>query len=732
MTNADNILLIGSVDCNDGLSTTLVAMTLGKPGRSAEEHGGPTVDIAAVGSVDTSQLVESRFTVQVSGASVDAVSDIVASIAAEVRDLADITVGLQGSAYTGTLKARIGECIEIPLERPMDSALMNAHWTRIEIVVRREPWVYGATETLYGTSDLAPASPIGATWPAAWTRIGTDVNLVPNPQYGVNVVDGWNFQITGAPTITRDTSPGVAWPVVGIESCAKVVAPAGGDWKGQPIPVEPLTAYKLTTYLYVPTIAAGNYIRACAYVDEWRHVASGWINENAGFVRLEVVFTTSDVEVCVYPWLQMEAGGGTYYVTGWQLEPVVGAASDYFDGSFAECDFIGTAHNSASSRNLVYASGNEFIITDHGQRQARAPMAASPKIPVVAGKTYGAGCFLEVTDYAASPVGLGIAFYDATSTMLAGTVALATVSAITADTWCQGEIVAPANAVWAAVVVLIDNSAGTGLTEARAYGVEFGMYLATLPKLIPLSTQSGQYATPLDMLLDAHSLTLAGCYVGHTDDETAVLSAFVKPLAGATWSAGAAAADAAGYPGGAGNTVWRHTAAAYTDIDVTDLPAGQYLPLANCKGTTASTDTIETPFSGPVLIPTATLRLLPLGVISLPNRAVRGAGTDLLRVTITGGGAGEYAAVNYVAFLPVGRGLTGYVLPSGHVHTLRWEDGTLYADDAVDLANVYGGAAPPIVLKGQLVALAESETAAPKTNAVLTIASTPRFEQFPS
>ena len=154
MTNATPILLVGSVDCNDRVSTRLMAMTLGKPGRSAEEYGGPTVDIAAVGSVDTSQLVESRFTVEVSGASVDAVSAIVASISAEVRDLSDITVGLKGSAYTGTLKPRIGECIEIPLDAPMDSALMNAHWTRVEIVVRRGPVVYGLINSPYSATAL--------------------------------------------------------------------------------------------------------------------------------------------------------------------------------------------------------------------------------------------------------------------------------------------------------------------------------------------------------------------------------------------------------------------------------------------------------------------------------------------------------------------------------------------------------------------------------------------------
>lgn len=253
------------------------------------------------------------------------------------------------------------------------------------------------------------------------------------------------------------------------------------------------------------------------------------------------------------------------------------------------------------------------------------------------------------------------------------------------------------------------------------------------PCLVPLAGQTGQFATPLDLLLDAGALELTSCYVGHTDDETAVIGDFVKPLAAASWSAGSAQTDAAGYPAGAGNTVWRHTAAAYTDVDVTTTPAGQYLVFANCKCTDVGAgSTIETPFSGPVLIPTTTLHLLPLGVISLPIRVVRGAGTDLLRIAITGGGAAEDAAANYVALLPVSRGLIGRQVTSGHAHSVLWADGTMYVEDVVKPGEAYGGTAPLRTLKGQLVVLAEQATPAPTTHLHATAIDTPRWEQFPS
>jgi hypothetical protein len=72
------------------------------------------------------------------------------------------------------------------------------------------------------------------------------------------------------------------------------------------------------------------------------------------------------------------------------------------------------------------------------------------------------------------------------------------------------------------------------------------------------------------------------------------------------------------------------------------------------------------------------------------------------------------------------------VRSSGYNNRLRWEDGTLYANDAADLSYVYGGAAPMRTLGGQLVVLAEQATPAPTTHLHVTASDDPRWEQFPS
>jgi len=153
--NTDIVLVVGCINCNDRTNSALVAWTLGKPARSAEQFGGPGLDIAAAGVIDRSAWVESRFLVALWDTTVDAVNDRVAALAAQLRDLASITVGLKGSVYTGTIIPKVAECIEIPLEAPWDSRLMNAHKTQVELVILREPWVYSALDALYTDESLA-------------------------------------------------------------------------------------------------------------------------------------------------------------------------------------------------------------------------------------------------------------------------------------------------------------------------------------------------------------------------------------------------------------------------------------------------------------------------------------------------------------------------------------------------------------------------------------------------
>ena len=155
MSNSNIVLVAGSVDLNDGVNTFLVGARVGAPLREREQLGGPGVDIAAAGAVDESAWVESTFRVAVAGADVDEVMARVDAIAAELRAAADWTIGLRGSAYTGRLRVKLGQCVEVPLEYPWDVRLMNAARTQVEVSILREPWVYGATSTLYSQQAVS-------------------------------------------------------------------------------------------------------------------------------------------------------------------------------------------------------------------------------------------------------------------------------------------------------------------------------------------------------------------------------------------------------------------------------------------------------------------------------------------------------------------------------------------------------------------------------------------------
>jgi hypothetical protein len=255
-------------------------------------------------------------------------------------------------------------------------------------------------------------------------------------------------------------------------------------------------------------------------------------------------------------------------------------------------------------------------------------------------------------------------------------------------------------------------------TPAQLIHDAAGFDLPDVASLVDIETE---YETPLDILLDAGALELNCCYIGHYPDAEATIADFVLPLATATWSAGAATTDAAGYPDGVGNTIWQHTAAAYTDLDVTDYRPGEYLVLVRCKGTTANTDTIGHAYGPTTLIPTTSLAWLALGTVTLPATKVRGTATSTLRLTMTGGGGAEYASANAVCLLPLSfGGAIGWRKASGHAHALCLEDGMLYADDIADIANSVVGRRIRAV-GGCLVAVADLVTSVPTVACQVTV-----------
>lgn len=170
MSNATMILTVGTFDCNDGTHTFLQSLELGVPNRSAPVFSGPQFDLARTGAMDTSELVETQFSVQITDSTVDGVGDRIATLAAALRDLSDITVGLKGSDNTGTVKPRITSPPAVRSGSPYDSLWMNKYKAVVDVTLLREPWVYGAEVTLHnatatyvpGVLDLAAMTGLAA------------------------------------------------------------------------------------------------------------------------------------------------------------------------------------------------------------------------------------------------------------------------------------------------------------------------------------------------------------------------------------------------------------------------------------------------------------------------------------------------------------------------------------------------------------------------------------------
>lgn len=758
MTNANVILLIGSVDCNDGVNTTLFAMTLGKPGRFAEEYGGPSIDIAAVGSVDTSQLVESRFTVDVSAASVDAVSAIVALIASEVRDLANITVGLQGSAYTGTLKVRIGECIEIPLDKPMDSALMNAHWTRVEIVVRREPWIYGAEETPgAGTALLPSFNPTGTTWPTGWERSGEVKNMAPHPGFELDtnadgLADGltnaYAQTIAGAATYSRVGALGSNGLYAQRVQYTGVAGDAAGDGMlgltddslsgtdGTVTPGDVLTLSALVEgaltgcvlKMYVAWVNSPSAWGGSAY--------SGALSVGATAARVAANFTVpAGKGSLIFGVCATDIGTGDIVDLSFDdmmLEKANTLTAPYFDGdSDADSRWEGTANASASYRYLWRATGDRFLVEEYGA--GLEPQTVSIGVAVTPGVEIGLRCSVQGVEFTGGGhFYAGYAFYDSGGSQIGSATTFASTDATGAPVTLSGVVTVPGGA--ASVAFVGHLGGGTGLSSCYVWAVEIGVSIVhDSPSIMDLSDQTGQGAGPLDIFADAAALNLTSFYAGRYPTPVTVDKLVFGPAAILYWTAGTDAADANGYdPTTTGTPVHRHNAAALGYIDASQVEPGTYLVLARCKGTTANVDKISHQYGDDVLIPTTSLAWLSLGVLSLPNKLVYGSppGSSALRFTITGGAGVEYAYLNAVALVPVSfGGMVGWKAASGHAHTVRWADGLFYVDELVSLDTVVGGLCVRS-LGGCLLIVSESGGAT--TTLDVTLEATPRWEQLPA
>lgn len=144
MANANTVLRFGTFNGNDRVNTRVMSWSLGKPLRVRESYGGPGVDIAAAGAVDESAWAESRWEIEIRDTTVDGVSARVAALAAALRDLSTITVGMPGSDHVGTLIPKNAECVERPI-----TAISPVTFTEtVEVIVERDQWVYGPEQTI--------------------------------------------------------------------------------------------------------------------------------------------------------------------------------------------------------------------------------------------------------------------------------------------------------------------------------------------------------------------------------------------------------------------------------------------------------------------------------------------------------------------------------------------------------------------------------------------------------
>ena len=416
------------------------------------------------------------------------------------------------------------------------------------------------------------------------------------------------------------------------------------------------------------------------------------------------------------------------------------AAPYYWSGDSPNCHWASARDASISHKHLVRPNGGGELIIEATTDRINTG-AWSPGIAVTAGNDYGVALLCEVARCVGGTFSCDVVWYTSGDAYISGISISGWLTAWSAETAYSDVLTAPATAAQACLRFWWNSdTTPTGDCVAHVRGISFGASVLKAPAVVSLADQNGQYAAPPNLLLEAGASPLAGCYVGHTDNETAVIGDFVKPMVAAAWlktgggaATGAAATDTAGYPAGTGNTIWE-TKDATGDTTLVDVTAhsGEYAVFANVEYRVGAAGVYVKQQCGDwVPITTAALKLLYLGNVFLPTQAVRGAGVSTLAVSIKGDGT-NYAGINTVDLLPVGRGVTGYVLPSGHVHTLRWEDGVLYADDAVDHAHVVGSAAPPRTLGGHLVVLAEQATAAPTTTVSTTLTVVPRWEQFPT
>lgn len=361
---SDSTLIVGAIDLNDGTNTELLSMTLGKPSRASDEYAAPLADLPAFGPVNTSAAVESHFVVKVKDSSVPALLARVAAIAAAVRDLLPITVALAGSSQLGTILPRQADCLELPLEEAGGSRIVNALWTFVELVVLRDPWIYGPAHTL--------ASDEGHDLPTL-VSLAAMTGLAPAPIESTFTPPGSDFRAFYAGVYPDDTAvvadfvrelAATTW--TGSTSAAADAAgwPAGAGNTVRTTTSDTLVTTSVDTFGLLP----GEYL---VVVNHKLSAGAGTVYAGASPVEAE---------------MQHAAAGGT--TLGWLPVGVVSLPAQAARGAGAAPLYIGMKSDGAAT---LAVNAVAFVPTTWGMMGWRHPSSHCHELVYEAGAVYADG-----------------------------------------------------------------------------------------------------------------------------------------------------------------------------------------------------------------------------------------------------------------------------------------------------------------------------------------------------
>ena len=189
----------------------------------------------------------------------------------------------------------------------------------------------------------------------------------------------WGPDDTGV-AYTRETTPPVGLPS-GFVACTKMVHSSAS------YPYAPLASaiavtagevYTLSVFVHCSAIASGEelWISATTNLRQW-YDAGIFVKvaaTNASFVRVDVSITIGVGETTLTPCFLGGTGTGTFWMVGAQLEKS-SVLTPYFDGSYPNCAWTGTANASTSTR-----TASDLNLTGYVQITSAGVTAAGSKV----------------------------------------------------------------------------------------------------------------------------------------------------------------------------------------------------------------------------------------------------------------------------------------------------------------------------------------------------------------